>query len=262
MEKRYVDLTWHVIDDYCACLVFKDGDPLNVEDRAAFIEKTPRIFNGEKWLFGPKGAGGNIEFDGKTVYGFYQPSRDWCEKEIKKLYNTIPIKWSMDAILWGSGIEYIRNNEEQEVYDLISRYKHYFEITMHNINIMHLYKRMYLTSFAVRMATVEQDDEYKIVCDGETESMAQLTQSILIESFPSIRYYSVDEFANIEWYVRIRNNISRFPNYSKRSLSDTIICPDLFMHDSDYAWEAYEILMAYCNGVSNVEYTRAEAELL
>ena len=261
MEKKYVDLTWHIIDDFSSCLVFKDGDPLKVEDRVAFITKTPRVWDGRKWITGPKGDGGNIE-NGKDIYGFYQPSRDWCEQEIRKLYNVYPKEWSMDAILWGSGIEDIRSNEEQEVYDLISRYKHYFEITMHNINIMHLYKRMYLTSLAVRMATVERDDEYKIVCDGETESMAQLTQSILMEAFPSIRYYSVDEFANVEWYKRIKKNISRFPNYSKRSLSDTIICPDLFMHDSEYAWEAYEILMAYCNSVSTVAYTREEADLL
>ena len=251
MENKYVDLTWRVVHEHCACLVFKDGNPLNVDDRVAFIEKTPRIFDGTNWIGGSKGED-----------GFTQESRDWCEQEIRKIYKVYPKEWSMDAILWGSGIEDIRSNEEQEVYDLISRYKHYFEITMHNINIMYLFKRMYLTSLAVRIATVEQDDEYKIVCDGETESMAQLTQSILVEAFPSIRYYSIDEFANVEWYERIKKNISRFPNYSKRSLSDTIICPDLFMHDSEYAWEAYEILIAYCNGVSTVAYTREEADLL
>ena len=251
MENKYVDLTWRVVHEHCACLVFKDGNPLNVDDRVAFIEKTPRIFDGTNWIGGSKGED-----------GFTQESRDWCEQEIRKIYKVYPKEWSMDAILWGSGIEDIRSNEEQEVYDLISRYKHYFEITMHNINIMYLFKRMYLTSLAVRIATVEQDDEYKIVCDGETESMAQLTQSILVEAFPSIRYYSIDEFANVEWYERIKKNISRFPNYSKRSLSDTIICPDLFMHDSKYAWEAYEILMAYCNSVSTVAYTREEADLL
>ena len=251
MENKYVDLTWRVVHEHCACLVFKDGNPLNVDDRVAFIEKTPRIFDGTNWIGGSKGED-----------GFTQESRDWCEQEIRKIYKVYPKEWSMDAILWGSGIEDIRSNEEQEVYDLISRYKHYFEITMHNINIMYLFKRMYLTSLAVRIATVEQDDEYKIVCDGETESMAQLTQSILVEAFPSIRYYSIDECANVEWYERIKKNISRFPNYSKRSLSDTIICPDLFMHDSKYAWEAYEILMAYCNSVSTVAYTREEADLL
>ena len=133
---------------------------------------------------------------------------------------------------------------------------------MKNINNIPAYKNMYLTSFAIRLATVEQGDEYNIVCDGETESMAQLTQSILMKAFPSIRYYSVDEFVNFEWYERIKRNLNRFPNYSSDSIFDTIICPDLFMHESFYAWEAYEILMVYCNGVSTVEYTREEAGLL
>ena len=106
------------------------------------------------------------------------------------------------------------------------------------------------------------DDEYNIVCDGETESCAQLTQAILVKAFPSIRYYSDHEFSNIEWYSKIKRNLDMFPNYSSDSIFDTIICADLFMHESDYAWEAYNILIAYCNSVSTVAYTREEADLL
>ena len=165
----------------------------------------------------------------------------------------------------GSGIEPSGDNfiteEEEEVYKLIKEYKYTFEFVMKNINNIPAYKNMYLTSFAIRLATVEQDDEYNIVCDGETESCAQLTQAILVKAFPSIRYYSEHEFTHIEWYSKIKRNLDMFPNYSSDSIFDTIICVDLFMHESDYAWKAYEILMAYCNGVSTVEYTREEAGL-
>lgn len=255
MENKYVDLTWRVVHEHCACLVFKDGNPLNVDDRVAFIEKTPRIFDGTNWIGGSKGED-----------GFTQESRDWCEQEIRKIYKVYPKEWSMDAILWGSGIEQSGDNfiteEEEEVYKLIKEYKYTFEFVMKNINNIPAYKNMYLTSFAIRLATVEQDDEYNVVCDGETESCAQLTQAILVKAFPSIRYYSKHEFTHIEWYSKIKRNLDRFPNYSSDSIFDTIICPDLFMHESFYAWEAYEILMAYCNSVSTVAYTREEADLL
>lgn len=86
--KKTVDLTWHVVDEFCACLVFKYGDPLNINDRAAFIEKTPRVLIEGKWVQGPKGSGGDFETEGETIYGFYQPSREWCEEKVKEIYNT------------------------------------------------------------------------------------------------------------------------------------------------------------------------------
>lgn len=84
-KKLNIDPNWHIIDGYCAALIKEGGDPNNVSDRIAFIEKTPRILIGGRWVSGPKGAGGNIEEDGETIYGFYQPSRDWVEEQI--IYN-------------------------------------------------------------------------------------------------------------------------------------------------------------------------------
>lgn len=38
----------------------------------------------ENWKCGNKGRGGTFEVYGKTIYGYYQPSRDWCDEELKK----------------------------------------------------------------------------------------------------------------------------------------------------------------------------------
>ena len=85
---------WIVVDGYCAARIVEGGDIERVADRVAFIEKTPRVRSipftchreeQGKWHQGPKGCGGNIEEDGETVYGFYQPSRDWCDKELIKM---------------------------------------------------------------------------------------------------------------------------------------------------------------------------------
>ena len=80
---------WIIIDGYCATRIIDGGDQDNIADRVAFIEKTPRVrtapFTDEikdylNWSCGPKGCGGNVA-DG-DVYGFYQPSRDWCDKKL------------------------------------------------------------------------------------------------------------------------------------------------------------------------------------
>ena len=84
LEKLGIEPKWYVIEDFCATLIVKDGNPDNVEDRIAFIEKTPRIKINDEWISGPKGEGGSIEEDGKTIYGFYTPSRKWCEEELLK----------------------------------------------------------------------------------------------------------------------------------------------------------------------------------
>jgi hypothetical protein len=85
---------WIVVHEYCATRIIMGGDPYKVEDRIAFIEKTPRVRIGDytdwktdyhNWKEGPKGCGGNLEFDGETIYGFYQPSRRWCDEELKKM---------------------------------------------------------------------------------------------------------------------------------------------------------------------------------
>lgn len=90
---------WIVVDGYCAARIVEGGDINNVADRVAFIEKTPRVrtdvFAGYaeeqgKWLQGPKGSGGNLETDGETIYGFYQPSRDWCDEQLKEMGYHLP----------------------------------------------------------------------------------------------------------------------------------------------------------------------------
>ncbi len=105
--ERGINPDWIVVDGHCACLVKIGGEafPVGIDehetkviqarDRVAFIEKTPRIRTEEftnywddsnKWVSGPKGRGGNIEEDGETIYGFFGPSRTWCELELIEKY--------------------------------------------------------------------------------------------------------------------------------------------------------------------------------
>lgn len=83
---------WIVVDGYCATRIIEGGDFKNVADRVAFIEKTPRVriapHSTEDWInweSGPKGDGGCLEADGETIYGFYQPSRDWCDEKLVEM---------------------------------------------------------------------------------------------------------------------------------------------------------------------------------
>ena len=41
---------WIVIDGYCATRVLKGTDPNEVNNRVAFIEKTPRVKIGNYWV--------------------------------------------------------------------------------------------------------------------------------------------------------------------------------------------------------------------
>lgn len=73
--------------EYCSMRCIAGTDPLQVKNRVAFIEKTPRIRvaphpgsnidDGVNWFSGPKGSA--------PEYGEYQPSRDWCDRELEKL---------------------------------------------------------------------------------------------------------------------------------------------------------------------------------
>ena len=86
---------WIVVDGYCATRIIEGGSIDNIADRVAFIEKTPRVRVGQftademleqdNWLQGPKGLGGS---DGDNpdneLYGFFPPSRDWCDFELVK----------------------------------------------------------------------------------------------------------------------------------------------------------------------------------
>lgn len=87
---------WIVVDDCCAMRIIKASDPAVIANRIAFIEKTPRIrirpfskseyHEQNNWRQGEKGMGGsdgNIPENG--LYGFYQPSRDWCDEQLLKM---------------------------------------------------------------------------------------------------------------------------------------------------------------------------------
>ena len=71
---------------HCSMRIVKGGDPLNVRDRVAFIEKSPRVrvhkFTStlrdyDKWEYGPSGS--------SPEYGSYQPSRDWCDAKLRDM---------------------------------------------------------------------------------------------------------------------------------------------------------------------------------
>jgi len=80
--KLNIEPKWYVVDDYCATLIKIGGNKDNVEDRVAFIEKTPRILVNGEWIYGPKGCGGSIEVEGECIYGFYPRSREWVVKTL------------------------------------------------------------------------------------------------------------------------------------------------------------------------------------
>ncbi|GAA4880177.1 hypothetical protein GCM10023310_70450 [Paenibacillus vulneris] len=80
---------WIIVDGHCATRVKIGGNPDNVEERVAFIEKTPRVrinknkycverkneigcsmLDNDAWLYGEKGS---------TEYGRDKSSRKWCD---------------------------------------------------------------------------------------------------------------------------------------------------------------------------------------
>lgn len=64
-------------EKHCAMRALAGTDPAQIENRVAFIEKTPRVLHNGVWVQGPKGRGGE---DGEEqTYGFYPPSREWCD---------------------------------------------------------------------------------------------------------------------------------------------------------------------------------------
>lgn len=86
---------WIIVSEFCAMRCLVDADISVVANRVAFIEKTPRVrvhpftvdpHDCHNWECGPKGAGGS---DGhipeNELYGFYPPSRKWCDDRLKEL---------------------------------------------------------------------------------------------------------------------------------------------------------------------------------
>ncbi len=79
---RIVLSTWLSLDNYSAMRVLIGTDPTVIANRRAFIEKTPQIFDSKEWVQGPKGSGGDPPFDRNEEYGFYPPSRQWCNEKL------------------------------------------------------------------------------------------------------------------------------------------------------------------------------------
>lgn len=83
-------LTGWVDDEHCSFIAIEGADLSSPANRVAFIEKTPRIRiaecdtpdtpwreSSQNWHYGPKGCGDEC--------GRYQPSRDWCAQELRKI---------------------------------------------------------------------------------------------------------------------------------------------------------------------------------
>lgn len=86
---------WIVYDGCCAVRIIEGSNIGDVANRVAFIEKTPRVRTAPystsraeqgKWKHGPKGCGGS---DGDNpeneIYGFFPPSREWCDEQLIKM---------------------------------------------------------------------------------------------------------------------------------------------------------------------------------
>ncbi len=87
---------WIVVDGYCAMRIIKGSDPDVIANRIAFIEKTPRIrikpfskseyHEQDNWRQGEKGVGGcDGHLPENGLYGFYKPSRDWCDEQLLEM---------------------------------------------------------------------------------------------------------------------------------------------------------------------------------
>lgn len=91
---KYFLSDWVIVDGYCATRYIKDK--LNtLENRVAFIEKTPRVrtkpfteYNDfQNWVCGVKGQGGSFDANHEEEgnYGFDQESRDWCDARLREM---------------------------------------------------------------------------------------------------------------------------------------------------------------------------------
>jgi len=80
---------WIIIDNFCAIRIIKGGKIENIQDRVAFIEKTPRV-RISKDKYGVETGKGNScvcqerdawlqGFKGSSDYGRDVDSRKWCD---------------------------------------------------------------------------------------------------------------------------------------------------------------------------------------
>lgn len=56
-------------NEHCATLVVDGGNPELLEDRIAFIEKSPRVLHNGEWVYGNKGS---------SDCGQDRESQQWC----------------------------------------------------------------------------------------------------------------------------------------------------------------------------------------
>ena len=85
---------WIAHDDFCAMRIVGGGEPSELADRVAFIEKTPRVRvapftnksdDWKNWKCGPKGSGGGVAPSIDGTYGFDADSRAWCDEQLIRL---------------------------------------------------------------------------------------------------------------------------------------------------------------------------------
>jgi hypothetical protein len=76
---------WITVDEFCATRVIEGTDPAEIKNRIAFIEKTPRVLIGGKWVCGPKGRSGPNGADpAEGLYGFDPRSREWADNALRQ----------------------------------------------------------------------------------------------------------------------------------------------------------------------------------
>lgn len=105
VERRPIRLSpWTPVHghEHSAMRFVEGTDPTDIANRIAFIEKTPRIRiypmehdpenDSRNWKQGPKGRGCSYDQDAERerAYGFYPPSRDWCDRELHRLGYVLP----------------------------------------------------------------------------------------------------------------------------------------------------------------------------
>jgi hypothetical protein len=84
---------WIIVDGYCATKIIKDGNVDNIQDRVAFIEKTPRVrVDKYKYAVENKDGIGAVctQRDAwicgvKRDNGLNKESREWCDTMLQLL---------------------------------------------------------------------------------------------------------------------------------------------------------------------------------
>ena len=86
------------LEEHCAYRERRDAAPNAPDRRVAFIEKTPRVWTHQGWIYGPKGNGGSGDAQGEGTYGLHRPSRGWCDQMLLALGYDVPDPVSLPMI--------------------------------------------------------------------------------------------------------------------------------------------------------------------